>query len=93
MPRVRLFRSGRSVGFLAFDDTDYRIRPASTLPAPAVEVIRQELEAGHLSGFLGGYVWQREAAASCPLSDAKPCPCEDEVCGLEAVRQTAASFS
>jgi len=83
MTRVRLFFSGRPIGFIAFTDTGYRVRPVGVLSPSLIEAIGSEVEANRPSGSVGGYTWDLQAFASCPLDDAKPCPCDDEICRFD----------
>jgi hypothetical protein len=85
MMRVRLFSSRDPVGFIGFDEAKHRIRPQGVLTDDCVELIRKALEAGGMSGHIGAYQWYRQATPFCPLDSAKLCPCDDEVCGADAI--------
>jgi hypothetical protein len=85
MMTVRLFCFLEPGGFVGFDDTSYRMRPAGILSDDSVAAIRGDLEAGYLCGTIGKYNWYRQSTPYCPIvgKDPKPCPCDDEVCGEE----------
>ena len=82
MVRVRLFRLQKSIGFVSLDQAGHRMRPEGVLPDDSVDVIRKDLEAGHITGLVGLCHWYRQAMPFCPLDSAKPCPCDDQICGV-----------
>jgi hypothetical protein len=91
MTTVRLFLSQTPSGLVGFDDTGHRMRPPDILSDDSVNTIRRELEAGFVTGWACGYLWYRQATPYCPMDVAlpdrnvtKPCPCDDEICGLDA---------
>ena len=92
MLTVRLFVSQEPSGLIGFDDTGHRMRPAGILSDDSVDVIRRDLEAGRMTGWICGYIWYRQATPYCPIDVdlpggdvAKPCPCGDDVCDLDAL--------
>ena len=84
MTRVRLFSSQQPIGFLRFDEAGHRLRPDGLLENDSVELIRRDLKRGQMAGLIGPYRWYRQATAFCPLDAAKPCPCDDSICRLDA---------
>ncbi len=92
MMTVRLFLLQKSSGLIGFDDTSHRMRPPGVLSDDSVNAIRRELEEGYIAGWIGGHHWCRQATPYCPMDVAlpvghvrKPCPCDDEVCKLDAM--------
>jgi len=85
MMRVRLFSSRNPVGFIALDEATHRMRPQSVLTDDCVGLIRKALEAGGMTGQIGHYQWYRQATPYCPMDSEKLCPCDDEVCGADAL--------
>ena len=92
MATVRLFLSHTPSGLVGFDDTGHRMRPPGILSDDSVSTIRRELDAGYMNGWVCGYLWYRQAIPYCPMDVAlpvgkisKPCPCDDEVCGLDVM--------
>ena len=84
MTRVRLFSSQQPIGFLTLDEAGHRLRPDGLLEKDSVDVIRRDLKTGQMAGLIGPYRWYRQATALCPLDAAKPCPCDDSICRLDA---------
>jgi hypothetical protein len=80
MTTVGLFRTNRLVGFVAFTETGWRMKPPGILTHDEATIVRRELEAGRMLGSVSGYTWYRQASSSCPRDVDKPCPCDDEVC-------------
>ncbi len=64
MITVRLFTSGKGVGFVHFDKRNRRMSPQGLLSDESIEVIRKDLEAGWISGWVCGYYWYRQAMPS-----------------------------
>ncbi len=82
MFRVGLFTSGKVAGFVRFDEAQHRMRPEGMLSRDSIDLIRKELEAGRVNGAIGSFHWYRQATPFCPLNPAKPCPCDEEICGV-----------
>jgi hypothetical protein len=92
MTTVRLFLSQRPIGLVGLDDTGHRVRPAGVLSDASIDTIRRDIASGYVTGWICGYYWYRQATPYCPLDAAipvgqvaKPCPCEDAVCGLDTL--------
>ena len=92
MVTVRLFRSQTPSGFIGFDDIGHRMMPTGILSDDLVNAIRRELESGSITGWIFGYYWYRQATPYCPMDVVSPvghvaklCPCNDPVCGLDAL--------
>jgi len=83
MIRVRLFMSGKPVGFVGLDEAKHRMRPEGALSDDSIDVIRKDLEAGRISGGIRPYQRYRQATPFCPLDSAKSCPCDEAICGAE----------
>ena len=66
---VRLFMSGKPVGFVGFDEAKHRMRPEGVLPDDSIDVIRKDLEAGRIAGVMGPYRWYRQASPFFPSED------------------------
>ncbi len=89
MIRVRLFSPQQPVGFVRFDEAGHRVRPDGLLDDELVALIRKDLQRGQMSGLVGLYHWYRQATPFCPLDAAKPCPCDDSVCGVDGTPREA----
>ena len=92
MMTVRLFAAQAPSGLIGFDDIGHRMRPAGLLSDDLVNAIRRDLEAGRIIGWICGHLWYRQATPYCPMDVALPvgnvtkaCPCDDEVCRLDAL--------
>lgn len=85
MMRIRLFLSRKPAGFATFSESGCQMRPAGILSDESADAVRRALNKGHTRGSIRQYDWYRQASPSCPLNDTKPCPCDDEVCGLDEI--------
>jgi hypothetical protein len=84
MTRVRLFSTQRPIGFLTLDKAGHRLRPDGLLESDWIDAIRRDLARGQVAGLIGPYRWYRQATVFCPIDAAKPCPCDESVCPVDA---------
>jgi hypothetical protein len=81
MTRIRLFHLQKPAGFITFSESGCRMKPDGLVSDEQLDGLRRDLGAGSVAGKVDRYRWYRQPLPFCPDNAAKPCPCDDEVCG------------